>query len=145
MTSVIITYLVAFSATNMHIYHKVAIGHLMLAWAKFALQCFSYYNCPWTVHSGPPGPYTVLHMTLWSPRDHYGSPPLFTTSLLFTRKSTMNQGSLLMSKLGAPGCEFGHTCHQVATSKSNYDTHSRPCTDVQSGIILSCLEYPASS
>ena len=64
---------------------------------------------------------------------------------MFTRKSTMNQGSLLKSKLGAPGCEFGHTCHQVAMSKSNYDTHSRPCTDVQSGIILSCLEYPASS
>jgi len=38
----IITYLVAFSATNMHIYHKVAIGHLMQAWARFALQCFSF-------------------------------------------------------------------------------------------------------
>jgi len=38
------TYLVAFSATNMHIYHKVAIGHLMQAWARFALQCFSLYQ-----------------------------------------------------------------------------------------------------
>ena len=37
MTSVIITYLVAFSATNMHIYHKVTIGHV-----RFALQCFSF-------------------------------------------------------------------------------------------------------
>jgi len=35
--SVIITYLVVFSATNMHIYHKVAIGHV-----RFALQCFSF-------------------------------------------------------------------------------------------------------
>ena len=42
VTSVIITYLVAFSATNLHIYyHKVAIWHLMQAWARFALQCFS--------------------------------------------------------------------------------------------------------
>jgi len=41
VTSVIITYLVAFSATNQHIYHKVAIWHLMQAWARFALQCFS--------------------------------------------------------------------------------------------------------
>jgi len=39
--SVIITYLVAFSTTNMHIYHKLAIWHLMQAWARFALQCFS--------------------------------------------------------------------------------------------------------
>ena len=39
VTSVIITYLVAFNATNMHIYHKVAIWHLMQAWASFALQC----------------------------------------------------------------------------------------------------------
>jgi len=37
--SVIITYLVA---TNMHIYHKVGIWHLMQAWARFALQCFSF-------------------------------------------------------------------------------------------------------
>ena len=43
MISVIITYLVAFSATNLHIYHKVAVGHLMQAWARFALQCFSFY------------------------------------------------------------------------------------------------------
>jgi len=43
-TSVIITYLVAFSATNMHIYHKVAIWHLMQAWARFALQCLSLYE-----------------------------------------------------------------------------------------------------
>ena len=42
MTSVIITYLVAFSATNMHIYHQVGIWHLMQAWARFALQCFSF-------------------------------------------------------------------------------------------------------
>ena len=42
VTSVIITYLVAFSATNMHIHHKVAIWHLMQAWARFALQCFSF-------------------------------------------------------------------------------------------------------
>jgi len=35
--SVIITYLVVFSATNMHIYHKVTIGHV-----RFALQCFSF-------------------------------------------------------------------------------------------------------
>jgi len=41
VTSVTITYLVAFSATNMHIYHKVAIWHLMQAWVRFALQCFS--------------------------------------------------------------------------------------------------------
>jgi len=25
----------------MHIYQNVAIGHLMQAWARFALQCFS--------------------------------------------------------------------------------------------------------
>jgi len=42
VTSVIITYLVAFSATNMHICHKVEIWHLMQAWARFALQCFSF-------------------------------------------------------------------------------------------------------
>jgi len=34
-------YLVAFSTTNMHVYHKLAIGHLMQAGARFALQCFS--------------------------------------------------------------------------------------------------------
>ena len=45
VTSVIITYLVAFSATNLHIYHKVAIWHLMQAWARLALQCFSLRFC----------------------------------------------------------------------------------------------------
>jgi len=43
VTSVIISYMVVFSATNMHIYHKVAIWHLMQAWARFALQCFSFF------------------------------------------------------------------------------------------------------
>jgi len=42
VTSVIITYLVVFSAINLHIYHKVAIWHLVQAWARFALQCFSF-------------------------------------------------------------------------------------------------------
>ena len=46
VTSVIIIYLVALSATNMHIYHKVAIWHLMQAWARFALQCFCF-SCYW--------------------------------------------------------------------------------------------------
>ena len=34
--------MVVFSATNIHIYHKVAILHLMQALARFALQCFSF-------------------------------------------------------------------------------------------------------
>jgi len=29
----------------MHIYHKVAIGHLMQAWVRFALHCFSFSIC----------------------------------------------------------------------------------------------------
>jgi len=37
VTSVIITYLVNFGTTYMHIYHKVANWHLMQAWARFAL------------------------------------------------------------------------------------------------------------
>ena len=41
VTSVIILYLVAFTSTNMHIYHNVAIRYLMEAWVRFALQCFS--------------------------------------------------------------------------------------------------------
>jgi len=32
--------LVAFSSTNMPIYHKLATGHLLQAWARFTLQCF---------------------------------------------------------------------------------------------------------
>jgi len=34
-------YLVAFSATNMHIYYKVAIRHLMQAWVSFTSVLFS--------------------------------------------------------------------------------------------------------
>jgi len=41
VTSIAIKYLVAFSTTSMRIYHKLAIGHLMRSWARFALQCFS--------------------------------------------------------------------------------------------------------
>ena len=37
VTTVIIMYLVVFSATNMHIYHKLPIGHLMQVWVRFAL------------------------------------------------------------------------------------------------------------
>jgi len=40
--SVIITYLVAFSATNRRTYHKVAIGHLMQAWARFDFSAFHF-------------------------------------------------------------------------------------------------------
>jgi len=43
VTSVIITYLVAFSATKMHIYHKVGIWHLMQAWARFVTSVL--FNC----------------------------------------------------------------------------------------------------
>jgi len=48
VTSVIITYLVAFGVTNMH---GVAMGHLMQAWARFAPQCFSFNNVSTTAIS----------------------------------------------------------------------------------------------
>jgi len=41
VTSVIITYLVAFCTTNMHIYHKVAIWHLMQALVRLLSVLFN--------------------------------------------------------------------------------------------------------
>ena len=58
VTSVITTCLVGFSATNMHTYHKVAIVHLMQAWARIAPQCFSLYlwSCSLTARHLAPSP-----------------------------------------------------------------------------------------
>ena len=36
-----VTRLVVLSTTNMRIYNKLAIGHLMQSWVRFVLQCFS--------------------------------------------------------------------------------------------------------
>jgi len=48
-------YLVAFSTTNMHIHHKVAIGHLMQAWARFHFSAFQ-----WGKHEPSPHRLAVL-------------------------------------------------------------------------------------
>ena len=63
------TYLVAFNTTNMHIYHKEAIGHLMQAWARFSLQCYSFYMY-----------FTVLALLVGTPASQ-GKPVIYCSAV----------------------------------------------------------------
>jgi len=73
----------------MHIYHKVAIWHLMQAWARFALQCFSF-----TV-----GADTMASATLFTvDADRMASVTLFTAGV-----DTMGMGTVLPAGLSTLG------------------------------------------
>ena len=65
--TVIIMYLVAFSTTIMHIYYNLAIGHLMQACARFALQCFIITRNVMAMFSGYQKaiPRSAFHVRRW--------------------------------------------------------------------------------